>query len=69
MPLIPPELEYKVETSVIEIVEPNALELINENGENPGTPIRVFVVLPGQVHPVLAATINMPPTDPLAFMI
>lgn len=45
------------------------MESMNENGENPGAPIRVFVVLPGQVQPVLAATINMPPTDPLAFMV
>ncbi|KAF2901979.1 hypothetical protein ILUMI_04215 [Ignelater luminosus] len=68
IPLIPPGLAYKIETKVKECLN-------SENSTEEGAAIsttqiiRVFIVRLGQVQPVLAATINMPPTDPLAYTV
>jgi Bardet-Biedl syndrome 1 protein len=59
VPLIPPGLSYKMETKVSEVLDERA----DEQGANTWQVIRVFVVRRGQAHPVLAASINMPPTE------
>ncbi|GLV44515.1 Bardet-Biedl syndrome 1 [Carabus blaptoides fortunei] len=64
VPLIPPELQYKMEVPVTEILSDN--DFSNNNSDT--IPIKVFVITAGQAQPILAATINMPPTDPLAFL-
>lgn len=64
VPLIPPELQYKMEVPVTEILTDS--DFSNNNTDT--TPIKVFVISTGQAQPILAATINMPPTDPLAFL-
>ncbi|RZC38478.1 BBS1 and/or ACBP domain containing protein [Asbolus verrucosus] len=68
VPLIPPGLSYKLETKVTEI--------LNHQGEgqrtdigNTNQVIRVFVVRKRQAHPVLAASINMPPTEMTTLML
>lgn len=61
MPLIPPLLSYKIETHVTEKRFENNTQELGNLGEILN--IRVFVVKNGQSQPILAATINMPPTD------
>ncbi|KAK5645322.1 hypothetical protein RI129_006622 [Pyrocoelia pectoralis] len=63
IPLIPPGLTYKIHNRVVECINEN-LPRDETQGNNT---IRVFIVRREQIQPVLAATINMPPTDPLAF--
>ncbi|XP_044260139.1 Bardet-Biedl syndrome 1 protein homolog [Tribolium madens] len=62
VPLIPPGLSYKIETKVTEVLT---------NGGSPQQPqaIRVFVMRKEQANPVLAASINMPPTDTTGLLI
>lgn len=60
VPLIPPGLSYKMETKVTEILTTEG---------NPSQAIRVFVMRKGQAHPVLAASISMPPTDTTTLLV
>ncbi|XP_048522412.1 Bardet-Biedl syndrome 1 protein homolog isoform X2 [Dendroctonus ponderosae] len=65
VPLIPPSLSYKLETKVEEVikegVESDDLPVGGEKGNC--KVIRVFVTRELMPVPVLAATINMPPTE------
>lgn len=62
IPLIPPGLSYKIVTKVQEcMLEDPSLKM--ETTVPTVQMIRVFVVRKNQAQPVLAATINMPPTD------
>lgn len=65
VPLIPPSLSYKLETKVEEVikegVESDNLPVEGEKGNC--KVIRVFVTRDQMSIPVLAATINMPPTE------
>ncbi|KAB0795298.1 hypothetical protein PPYR_12137 [Photinus pyralis] len=63
IPFVPPSLSYKIHNKVIECLN-DGLPKDEAQGNNT---IRVFIVRNEQIQPVLAATINMPPTDPLAF--
>lgn len=58
--MIPPALSYKIETKVVEIIKNNDMRQFEVEQEKI---IRVFVIRKGQAQPVLAATINMPPTE------
>ncbi|KAF7283601.1 hypothetical protein GWI33_023358, partial [Rhynchophorus ferrugineus] len=63
VPLIPPSLSYKIETKAEEkLTEPQEVNEI-ENELCPAKVIRVFVTKNDHPQPVLAATINMPPTE------
>ncbi|CAG9759499.1 unnamed protein product [Ceutorhynchus assimilis] len=65
VPLVPPSLSYKMETKVVEVFDEST------NSENSSDEadvanrkvIRVFVTRQINSVPVLAATINMPPTE------
>ncbi|XP_060528580.1 Bardet-Biedl syndrome 1 protein homolog [Cylas formicarius] len=64
IPLIPPGLSYKIETRVIEIVDAQLQDQIQDNtGLLNKKMLKVFVARIGQSQPILAATINMPPTE------
>lgn len=69
LPLIPPGLGYKMETKVTECFSENNVTEDLENNNVSTKIIRVFIIRKEQVQPVLAATINMPPTDPLGYTI
>lgn len=64
IPVIPPSLSYKIETKVEEHMfhDGDALEK-PEVTIAAQQVIQVFVVRKEQAQPVLAATVNMPPTD------
>lgn len=64
--MLPPGLSYNVQTPVAEKLDRSMSTEENQDGQ--AVPIRVFVVVAGQTQPLVAATINMPPTDPLGFV-
>ncbi|KAK4876426.1 hypothetical protein RN001_012848 [Aquatica leii] len=66
IPLVPPGLSYKIENKVTDCLHNELTEDATESASNI---IRVFIVRNDQVQPVLAATINMPPTDPLGYTV
>lgn len=67
MPLIPPGLTFRVETKVEELQpEMDANDNTNVQLEKDGQSlqhVKVFCVRKDQIAPIIAATINMPPTD------
>lgn len=56
-------MSFKIETKVEEILSEEPTDNQNYNVPQNGNIIRVFVTRKGQSQPVLAATINMPPTE------
>lgn len=68
IPFVSPGLTYKMETKVRHCLANNAMSPDQCSNILTSEPIRVFVVRKGQVQPVLAATINMPSTDPLGYI-
>ncbi|XP_065155693.1 Bardet-Biedl syndrome 1 protein homolog isoform X2 [Atheta coriaria] len=67
LPLIPPGLTFRVETKVEELQpEMDANDNTNVQLEKDGQSlqhVKVFCVRKDQIAPIIAATINMPPTD------
>uniref|UniRef100_A0AAR5QFK4 Bardet-Biedl syndrome 1 N-terminal domain-containing protein n=1 Tax=Dendroctonus ponderosae TaxID=77166 RepID=A0AAR5QFK4_DENPD len=65
VPLIPPSLSYKLETKVEEVIKEGVEsdDLPVGGGKGNCKVIRVFVTRELMPVPVLAATINMPPTE------
>ncbi|XP_030761918.1 Bardet-Biedl syndrome 1 protein homolog [Sitophilus oryzae] len=64
VPLIPPSLSYKMETRVQETMSETSSETSVAELEPAGVKvIRVFVTRYDHPRPILAATINMPPTE------
>ncbi|KAF5272140.1 hypothetical protein FQA39_LY01222 [Lamprigera yunnana] len=67
IPLVPPGLTYRIENKITEVL---GNEMKDDTAEASTTnSIRVFIIRHEQVQPVLAATINMPPTDPLGYLL
>ncbi|KAK9679844.1 Ciliary BBSome complex subunit 1 [Popillia japonica] len=62
VPLIPPHLTYKIETKVHE------KDAVVEDKHDSKRLLRVFVIRKGEAKPIVAAAINMPPTD-LSFLL
>ncbi|KAK9881636.1 hypothetical protein WA026_017158 [Henosepilachna vigintioctopunctata] len=64
VPLVPPFLSYKMKTYVSEVLPEDILDPAKLISVDPKQRIlRVFVMKKDEIIPVLAATINMPPTD------
>ncbi|CAH0556153.1 unnamed protein product, partial [Brassicogethes aeneus] len=63
IPLIPPGLSFQLDTKIEEIINEQNQEIQSFNLPQQNGIIRVFVTRKGQSQPVLAATINMPPTE------
>ncbi|XP_017775574.1 PREDICTED: Bardet-Biedl syndrome 1 protein [Nicrophorus vespilloides] len=57
IPLVPPGLIYKAEIKVEDVSSDDF------QGQNPVQSVKVFCTRGDDTHPILAATINMPPTD------
>lgn len=59
-----PGISYNLQT----MVEEQLNMISNGNEDSDEIPIRVFVFVTGHTQPLLAATITMPPTDPLGYI-